>query len=103
MFFDVYMIILTGFAVLGLFFLGEICFAAYTSRYSPPSVTVMLYSEGAPSVEKMRLIHNIIPNNHIVFITESDTDCTYINNVQVCRLCEISEYMKDVLFTKNTR
>ena len=65
--FDVCMIVLTAFAVLGGFFLLEMISDIIDGRDSPPSRTVMLYSEDDATYKKVRSIYNNIHNNRIIF------------------------------------
>ncbi|MBQ3009289.1 MAG: hypothetical protein IJD80_06875 [Oscillospiraceae bacterium] len=97
--FDVCMIVLTAFAVLGGFFLLEMISDIIDGRDSPPSRTVMLYSEDDATYKKVRSIYNNIHNNRIIFINNDLNTGLYPDSTN-CELCEISDIVTDVLFTK---
>ncbi len=96
MFFDIYIIILTAFALLGRFFLLEMIVSDIQSINTPHSITIMRYSDDEKTAHKMDYIYNNIPNNEVVFLTEKyeNTEFTQRN------VCEISSYLSNVLFTK---
>lgn len=100
MIFDLYMIVLTAFAVFGMYSAAEMVFVAIISAGTPPSVTVMLYDDSEPVYEKLKILHNSVPNNCILMVGEDTGDVKICEDIKVCRVCEISEYVTDVLFTK---
>lgn len=99
MLFDIYMIILTAFAVFGLF-----CFAeqiVMTIRYSssPKTVTVIRYDAAFPTYDTIRYIHNTLYNNEIVVLSDNpDHQCPMATTVSVEGL---HKYITNALFTKN--
>ena len=97
MFFDVYMIILTAFALLGRFFLLEMIISDIQSINTPHSVTIMKYSKDEKAIRKIDYIYNNIPNNEVIFLSEKDENTEF---PQV-KVCEISSYLSNVLFTKD--
>ena len=102
MFFDVYMIILTAFAVFGVYCFMEMIYTAITGRNAPVSVTVMALDSGEATREKAKNIRNTLSNNYVVYISDDTGEAETEDGIRVCRFCEISSYITDVLFTKKT-
>ena len=97
--FDVCMIILTAFAIFGGYCLAEMVSDAVDGIHSPPSVTVMPYSEDDSTYKKVRRIYNNVPHNTVVFVGQEDSSI-YPDSIS-CSVCEISAVVTNVLFTKN--
>lgn len=98
--FDVCMIVLTAFAVFGGYCLAEMIFDALEEACSPPSVTFMIYGDDDHTYKKVRQMYNNIPNNTIVFLESDGKENIYPDSV-CCAVCEISDIVTNVLFTKN--
>lgn len=99
MVFDICMIILTAFAVFGGYCLVEMTVQIIDGRDSPPSVTIMSYSEDDNTYKKARFISENIFNNKILFITDNSENNIYADSSKI-EICEISDTVTNVLFTK---
>ena len=101
MFFDVFMIVISAFAVFGLYSLVEMLSLYISARHSPRSVTIMLYNEDADTYGKIKFLQNNMYNNTIFLLSTDEKihsryyDCTLVN------LCEIKVKTEKELFTKN--
>lgn len=102
MFFDIYMVIITAFAVFGCYCLLEMLFLFYLQLDFPPSVTVVCHREDPLLKEKIKYMQNNIANSNILLVVENDGEKQFYDGVYICTFCEISDYITDVLFTKNT-
>lgn len=97
---DIYIIILTAFAVFGMYSAVEVFFTLYTAHNSPCSVTLIKYTDSEKTFSKRRYIHNSVDNNSIIIVGESVPDD--ISDIYtVCRKCEISSVVNRLLFTKS--
>ena len=88
--YDIYLIILTGFAVFGIYSFFETLLTFFTLKNMPTSVMVMKNDTDSRTMHKIKLAEQNIPNNYIVFYpfeTENEKN--------------IDEYIKDVLNVNN--
>lgn len=96
---DIYMIILTAFAVFGLFCISEEIITAIRLSNAPKSITVLLYDRHFDTYNTVQYIHNTLHNNEIIMLSESSND--------ICPLAatvtpdELHKYITNALFTKN--
>lgn len=97
MLFDFYFIILTAFAILGLFFVLETVMMHIQSLKAPRSVTIIKYSKDKNTNDKIKYIYDNIPNNEIVYLSENKED----GIIPRFTNCEISSYLSNVLFTNS--
>ena len=99
MFSDVYMIILTAFALLGLFCLIDGIIMSIRFSAAPRTVTVMLAEKSFSTYDTVQYIHNTLYNNEIIVISEGDyTDFPMATVVQEK---DLHRYITNALFTKN--
>lgn len=102
MLFDVYMIILTSFAIFGLYTFIEMLSVAVSTIKMPTSITVMRYNRETAAQKKVSYLQNNVANNKIVFIDKDEkTVNVYTDTDKICP-DEISQYITDVLFTKQS-
>ena len=101
MFFDIYMIILTSFAVFGLYTFFDMVVTAFHLRKTPTSVTVMVYSQDRDTGKKVNYLQNNIYNSKIVLIDEGIGRVNIYTDTDKINPEEISAYINNVLFTKN--
>lgn len=97
---DIYIIILTAFAVFGLYSLIELIISLCAEGDLPPSVVVMKYSNDEKTYTKRRYINNTVHNNSIIMITDEDVQTDIFPGCTVCKECEISRAVAQRLFTK---
>jgi len=97
---DVFIIILTAFAVFGGYCLIEMLVRLSDGVNSPHSVTVMKYDENENTYKKVRFINENMFNNTVFFITDGNDNNIYPNSTKG-EICEISDMISNVLFTKN--
>ena len=96
---DIYMIILTAFAVFGLFCIAEEIITAIRLSDAPKSVTVLLYDRHFDTYNTVQYIHNTLYNNEIIMLSEDSNDiCPLATTVTPD---ELHKYITNALFTKN--
>jgi len=95
MFTDILFIVITAFALFGLYCLAEtISDTAYASKF-PPSVIIVNNSSDEATFKKIKYVQENIPNNHIIvfpFEENAPAHQSYGN---------FEEYLKDVLCVNN--
>ena len=101
MLFDIYIIILTSFAILGLYTFVELILAAVYIRKMPKSVTVMAYSQDEATAKKVYALQNNVFNNKIVLVDDDEIKVNSYADTDKILTGEISQYITDVLFTKD--
>ena len=88
--YDIYLIILTGFAVFGIYCFFDVLITFFTLKNIPVSVLIMKTGADCKTMQKIKIAEQNIPNNHIVFYPfETDHDKT------------LFYYLKDVLYVNN--
>ncbi|MEG1782335.1 MAG: hypothetical protein RR253_03695 [Oscillospiraceae bacterium] len=100
MLFDIYMIILTSFAILGLYTFLDMLGTAMQQQKMPRSVTVMAYSQDSGVLKKVYYLQNNVFNNKIVLIDNDELKINSYADTDKILTSEISQYITDVLFTK---
>ncbi len=98
---DIYIIILTAFAVFGLYSLIELIISLRAGDDLPPSAVVMKYSNDEKTYTKRRYINNTVHNNSIIMVADEDVRADIFPGCTVCKECEISRAVAQRLFTKN--
>lgn len=96
---DVYMIVLTSFAVFGLFCLMEWLVMSVRFSQAPKSVTVMVADKSFSTYDTIRYIHNTLYNNEIIVVCETEQS-TFPLATAVSEK-ELHRYITNALFTKN--
>lgn len=72
-----YLIILSAFALLGLYFFIVTLISIIDSAKYPPSVTVLKADEGNKTAEKIKFIEENVPNSYTVLCRfDGETDVT---------------------------
>ena len=99
MLYDIYMIILTSFALFGFFCMIEQVFMSVRFSKAPKSVTVLLADKSINTYDTLWYIHNVLYNNEIIVISE--TDCTDFPMAAVVQEKDLHRYITNALFTKN--
>lgn len=95
---DVYMIIVTSFAVFGMFCLAEQIVMAVKYADSPKTITLIKYDASCKTCDTIRFIHNTLYNNETVVLSDSpDNKCPVATTVTPA---ELSQYITNALFTK---
>ena len=97
MFFNMYIIFMTAFALIGILFLVTLIVEIMMEKDSPPSVTVMKYSEDEKTINKIKLIYNNISNNEIVLIGENNDESEFLQ----VKIDEVQDFITKALFTNN--
>ena len=97
MFFNMYIIFMTAFALIGVLFLVTLFIEIIMEKDAPPSVTVMKYSEDEKTINKIKLIYNNISNNEIVLIGESNGKSEFLQ----VKIEEVQDFITKALFTNN--
>ena len=96
---DVYMIILTAFALFGAYSFAEQIIILFRRRNSPKSVTVMKYEKDMNLYHTINHLHNSLFNNEILLLSDNPED--------ICPLAttvtpeELLKFITFDLFTKN--
>jgi len=97
---DIYIIILTAFAVFGLYSLIELIISLHVGDDLPPSAVVMKYSDDEKTYTKRRYINNTVNNNSIIMLADEDVSTDIMHGCIICKECEISRAVAQRLFTK---
>ncbi|MBQ8604824.1 MAG: hypothetical protein IJ410_08305 [Oscillospiraceae bacterium] len=97
---DVYIIILTAFAVFGFYSFIELIVSWHTEKDLPPSAVVMKYSDDEKTYIKRRYINNTVNNNSIILVSDENVRTDMYPGCTVCKECEISRAVSQRLFTK---
>lgn len=98
MLFDVYMIVITAFALFGMFCLAEQIIMAIKYGDSPKSVTILRYDASYKTYDTIRFIHNSLYNNEIVVLSDNSAHkCPMATTISQG---ELSQYITNALFTK---
>ena len=64
---EVYLIFLSGFALLGLYCFIDTLISVITMSKYPPTVTIFYNSSDVETMNKIRYIENNLPNNYNIF------------------------------------
>ncbi|MBQ9845141.1 MAG: hypothetical protein IJO54_03555 [Oscillospiraceae bacterium] len=72
--FDIYIIILTAFAVFGLYCLVDMVLALFAMGKMPASVMIMKNDMGDKTFKKVKFAEQNIPNNYTVFYPFDNAD-----------------------------
>ena len=64
---EIYLIFLSGFALLGLYCFIDTLISVITMSKYPPTVTIFLNSQDTDTMNKIRYIENNLPNNYNIF------------------------------------
>ena len=95
---DVYMIVVTSFAVFGMFCLAEQIAMAIKYADSPKTITLIKYDASCKTYDTIRFIHNSLYNNEIVVLSDNPGhSCPMATTVTPG---ELSQYITNALFTK---
>lgn len=89
--YTVYMIFLTGFALLGLYCFIDTLLSIAVMTKSPPSITIFGNNQDEKTFRKIKYVENCVPNNYCVMYP---FDNTKTEDEQIVIL---SEYLKSVL------
>jgi hypothetical protein len=94
MFTDIFFIVITAFAMFGVYCFAETIAEIFSVAKFPPSVTVIDTENEELAYRKIKYIERNIPNNHIVlyntpYIEKADDDIWLIGQI------------KDVLYVNN--
>ena len=88
--YDIYLIILTGFAVFGIYSFFETLLTFFTLKNMPTSVMVMKNDTDGRTMHKIKLAEQNIPNNYIVLYPFEEEKGK-----------NFEDYIKDVLNVNN--
>lgn len=95
---DVYMIIVTAFALFGFYCLAEQVITAIKYSDTPKTITIIKYDASYRTYDAIQYIHNTLYNNETVVISDNpDNKCPLATTV---RPGELSQYITNALFTK---
>lgn len=97
MFFDIYMILITSFAVFGVYCFIDLIYTLLYLRNMPRSITILSYSIDSYTKHKIKLMQNTVAVNDIVFLAD-DKENIYDNTQKMSR-DEMIKYIEDSLFT----
>lgn len=97
MFFDIYMILITSFAVFGVYCFIDLIYTLLYLRNMPRSITILSYSIDNYTKHKIKLMQNTVAVNDIVFLAD-DKENIYDNTQKMSR-DEMIKYIEDSLFT----
>lgn len=95
---DIYMIILTSFALFGLFCLTEQIIMSVKFSKAPKSVTVILGNKSFSTYDTIQYIHNALYNNEIVILSEKAGEEYPLATTLTTE--ELHTYITNALFTK---
>ncbi|MEG1801633.1 MAG: hypothetical protein RR273_06605, partial [Oscillospiraceae bacterium] len=98
MLFDIYMILLTGFAVFGVYCFVDMLYTLFYMKKVPKTVTFLNYSIDPFTQRKIRLMQNSVGNNDIVFISENMENI--YDDTKISKKADIMQYIDNGLFTK---
>ena len=88
--YDIYLIILTGFAVFGVYSFFETLLTFFTFKNMPMSVMILKKDSDYKTMGKIKLAEQNVPNNYVVFYPfEEEKEKT------------LDDYVKDVLNVNN--
>ena len=96
---DVYMIILTAFALFGAYSFAEQLIVICRRHNSPKSVTVMKYEKDLNLYHAINHMHNKLFNNEIILISDNPEDTCPLAPVVAPE--ELLKFITFDLFTKN--
>ncbi len=88
---EVYFIILTGFALLGVYCFIDTIFSAIYCRRFPNSVTIIKNTQDDVTFKKIKYIEENLPNNYTVLYTFDNAK----NDQEQLEI--LGEYLKNVL------
>lgn len=94
---DIFLIIVSAFAVLGLYYVVNVISSILMAGKMPVSYTFMLYSEDDMAYQKYKSFVYNIANNRIIFIGDGNKNI-YDETVKISE-CEIFEFVSNNLFT----
>ena len=98
MLFDIYMIILTAFAIFGFYCLAEQFIMAAKYSQAPKTVTILKYDGAISTYDTVQFLHNSLYNNEIVVLSDNPShSCPYAATISQG---ELSQYITNALFTK---
>ncbi|MEG0019687.1 MAG: hypothetical protein RSA20_07740 [Oscillospiraceae bacterium] len=98
MLFDIYMILLTSFAVFGVYCFLDMLYSLFYLKRVPKTVTFLNYSIDPFTQRKIRLMQNSVGNNDIVFISENMENI--YDDTKISKKADIMQYIDNGLFTK---
>ena len=88
---EIYLIFLTGFALLGLYCFIDTLISMVTMSKYPPTVTIFYDSSDENTMYKIRYIENNLPNNYNIFYPFNKETSEEIQRKELC------EYLENVL------
>lgn len=94
---NILMIILTGFAVLGVWFVCDLAIKTARGIKSPQTVTFIKYSESDGAYYKILALQTETFNNKIVLIGDGDENI--YSGLEKIKKCEISDFIENHIFT----
>lgn len=97
MLFDIYMILITSFAVFGVYCFIDMLYTVCYLRKMPKSITILNYSSDKYTKRKVRFVQNTVANNELIFLSK-DSKNIYENTV-ITPIDDIVKYIKGSLFT----
>ncbi len=93
MFNDVFFIVITGFAILGIYTTIDTLCKMIICRTLPPSVTIMKNDDKVITYKKVKYLEDTVPNNYTVLYPFDNSES---QNIQKDKL---TEYLNKILFT----
>ena len=90
--YEIYMIFLTAFALLGLYCFVDTLFSIWDMPKQPPTVTVFLNSQDYKTFKKIKYIENNVPNNYNI-LYPFDQSKTEQEQLEI-----LGKYLKNVLY-----
>lgn len=94
MLYDIYIIILTGFAVFGIYCFADTLLTFFTLAKMPPSVMLVKRSYDENTLKKIKFAEQNMPNNYTIFypMDENEDDGS---------LERLDSYLGDILGVKS--
>lgn len=92
--YDIYIILLTGFAVLGLYCFIDTIICFFSLKDMPASVLIMKNDLNVKVLKKLKFAEQNIPNNYILLYPFDEEDCD--NQTEL-----LEAYLENVLDVKN--
>lgn len=93
MFNDVFFIVITGFAIIGIYTTIDTLYKMIISRTLPPSVTIMKNDDEVKTYKKVKFLDDTVPNNYTLLYPFDNSEN---ENLQKDKL---SGYINEILFT----
>ena len=95
MLYDIYIIILTGFAVFGMYCFADTVLAFFTLAKMPPSVMFVKRSYDENTLRKIKFAEQNVPNNYTVFYPMDDGEDEFEQYEK------LNSYLDDILGVKS--